>query len=193
MTRQHALPTLDVAVEWLRDHWDEQRPAPIRLHDARQTEGELGGLPYSGEFVAALSWSPGEVRRVSMTGLCPHPMTHGRGEDCPECQGTGVRDVTVDRYTYPMTMALARLAHVVAPRLWPHPLAMIFTLAEHGWSTRLVRRLLDAPPDLFEVLMLRAIRQLHDRYQAAPIPKPGWVDLSDSQRSAVLAGEAANA
>lgn len=188
MNRGHALRSLEEALEWLRDHWNEQRPAPLRLHDGRTTDGELGGLRYSGAFQAALSWSPTQSRKMTSTVICAHPMSHGRTEDCPECQGSGVKDVETERYPYPMTTALARLAHVV-PGRHLHPVVLVFLLAEHGWSYRLVRRLLPYPLDLTEGLTLRAIRQLHDRYEAGPVERTGWIDLSDAQRNAVLAGE----
>ncbi len=185
---KHPLRSLDDALDWLRDHWDEQRPAPIRLHEARTTDGALGGPRYSGAFAATLSWRPSDVRKVQVTAICGHPMSHGRTEDCPECSGSGVKDVEVDRYPYPMTTALARLAHVV-PGRHLHPVALVFLLAEHGWSYRLIRRLLPYPADLTEALTLRAIRQLHDRYEAGPVAKPGWTDLSESQQQAIIAGE----
>ena len=191
MSRGHALRSLDEALEWLRDHWNEQRPAPLRLHEARTTDGALGGPRYSGAFQAVLSWNPGQSRKVVATQICAHPMSHGRTDECPECQGAGVKDVETERYPYPMSTALARLTHVL-PGRHVHPVALVFLLAENGWSYRIVRRLLPYAEDLTEALTLRAIRQLHDRYEAGPVARPGWIDLSDSQRAAVIAGEVAS-
>jgi hypothetical protein len=39
-------------------------------------------------------------------------------------------------------------------------------------------------PDLGEALFLRAIRQLHGRYEERPIGRVTWVDKSESQQRA---------
>lgn len=172
--RHQQMADLDTALDWLRDHWPEQREAPLRLtvHD---TEGELGGLAYSGAFAALLAWHPGQVRTVEATTICGHPLVHGRTDECPECWGVGVKTIQADRYTYPMTIALRRLAAYNG-----RSALLLVTLAVHGWSVEITCRLAATRPPR----ILAAVRQLHRWYQAGPVP---WIEKSESQQAAEVA------
>ena len=183
--RDPRLATLDDAIEWLREHWDNQRTAPTRLTQ-NDTEGALGGLRYSGAFSATLGWSPTAAHRVTFGVICSHPMSRGRGEDCPECQGAGVKDQTSDRYPYPMSSALHALRRVVTRRGQIPALTVVYALATSAFRPKVALQLL---PGADEAVLLGAIRQLFHHYQAGPVTTTSWVDLSDSQRQAVLTGE----
>lgn len=193
--RDPRMDTLPSAVSWLAEHWNEQRTAPDKLH-RHDTEGELGGLVYSPQFEAVLDWTPNSAVRWSMTTECRHPrlpLPLGQREhgpearwDCPDCQGAGVREVTSDRYPYPMTTALSKLAKVPDHRGQPHPVILVHELASHGFRVRPTLATFSLRHEQGEALLLRAIRKLHGRYQAAPIHR-SWVELSDSQRNAEAA------
>ena len=171
---------LTEAIDWTAARWDGQRPAPIRLHQAHSVDGALGGLMFTHSFAAALDGSPSVTSDAVRTVSCYHPLAR-RPFDCPECFGLGVKDVRVDRYRYPMTLALHKLRHVLRPRRQPHPLALILTLADHDWDWRATSRSLDVHPDTGEALLLRALRQLHSRYAEGPVR---WIDKSESQQHA---------
>lgn len=178
MKHDPAMSTLSDAIDWLRARWDGQRTAPPRLtvHD---TDGELGGLRYSGAFAAALSWKPGEARRMDVTIECGHPLNGGQSARCLECDGLNVKTVQADRYTYPMTQALLRLRRAQGN---PHPLGVIYALAEFGWRPRVVEQVTGAD----QGVQLRAIRQLHGRYEAGPVVV-AWTSKSESQQAAEVA------
>lgn len=178
--RDPAMDNLRDAIDWLEAHWGEQLEAPDRLH-RHDTEGELGGLAYSPEFAAVLSWSPRTVVRWRMTTECHHPMTAGRQQDCPECLGSCVKEVASDRFPYPMTTALTTLAR--SPSKPPHPVVLLRELAVRSWDARTTASVMGLAWEQAGALMLRAIRKVHARYQAAPIHR-SWVDLSESQRNA---------
>jgi hypothetical protein len=86
-----------------------------------------------------------------------------------------------------MTLALAKLSKVLRQRRHPHPYWLILTLAEHGWDAHATARALDLHYDLAEPLLLRAVRQLHEHYQEAPLPRTRWIDKSESQQRAEVA------
>lgn len=172
--------TIIEAIDWTTARWDGQRPAPIRLHQAHSVDGALGGLMFTHAFGAALDGSPSATSDAVRTVPCYHPLAR-RPLDCPECFGLGIKDVRVDRYRYPMTLALSKLAKALRPPRQPHPLALVLTLADHGWDWRATSRSLDVQPDTAERLLLRAIRQLHSRYAEGPVR---WIDKSDSQQHA---------
>lgn len=200
MKHDPQMADLDSAIDWLRAHWDGQRDTPLRLHAPRGAvertslrwnvdtetmerirmtapEGALGSPSWTPQFASFLAWHPGEIRALDTTMLCGHPLSNGRSADCPECEGAGVKSVRVDRYTYPMTLALRRLARA---RGNPHPLLVVVALAAHGWRPRVVGQVIGAD----EVAVLRAIRQLHGRYEAGPV---AWIAKSESQQRAEVA------
>jgi len=181
-----SLATLVEAIDWLEERWGGQRPAPIRLHRAHATDGALGAPAFTLAFEKALDGSPSQTSDATRTAPCAHPML-GVGlpaRDCPECYGLGVKDVQVDRYRYPMTLALAKLCNTLRPRRQQHPYRLILSLADHGWDWRATGRSLDMHPDLAEALLLRAIRQLHSRYEEGPIGRISYLDKSESQQHA---------
>lgn len=170
------MSTLPDALDWLRARWDGQRTAPQRLHAARVIDS--GGAPeWSGQFANVLAWRPGQSRRQEVTIACGHPLNGGKPQHCQECDGVGVKTVLSDRYTYPMTVALGRLRRA---RGTPHPLGVVVALAALGWRPELVMRVMGADHDA----QLRAIRQLHGRYEAGPI---AWTQKSESQQQAEVA------
>ena len=185
------LATIADAIEWAESRWDGQRTAPLRLHLAHFTDGALGAPAFTHSFAATLdvytddAGNPAETTSAARTVSCYHPML-ARGKtpyDCPECQGIGVKDVNVDRYRYPMTLALTRLARVVRPRRQPHPSRLVLVLAEHGWDWRAASRAIGVYPDMGEALMLQALRQLYGRYEEGPV-RISWIAKSESQQHA---------
>lgn len=180
------LATLAEAIDWAASRWDGQRPAPIRLHRAHATDGALGAPAFTLAFERSLDESPRATSDAQRTASCHHPMLAvGKApRDCPECFGLGVKDVRVDRYRYPMTLALSKLANSLRPRRQPHPYALALALATHSWDWRVAARSLDLHPDLAEALFLRALRQLHGRYEEGPVGRVSYLDRSESQRNA---------
>ncbi len=193
MNRDDDMASLPDALRWAEGHWDMNRVAPIRLHESHTTDGALGGLRYSRAMLTTLSAQPSDVMADERTASCGHPLLKmGQpGRDCPECWGVGVKTICTDRYRYPMWRALNALQNALRPRRQPHPYSLILDLAEHAWDARAAARSRGIPWDLAEALYLRALRQLHGRYQAGPIAsrRPSWLDMSDSQRNTIEAGE----
>jgi hypothetical protein len=191
------LASLPEAIAWLESCWDGQRAAPVRLH-VRGTEGRfsvqgsldtgtatyaderLGSPPFSHAFASTLDGSAAAVMVVTITTTCAHP---GRapGKACPMCaiydgEGnalveTGVYEHDAERYRYPMTLALTRLAN--SRYVGVHPYWIVVSLASHGWDAGAVR--------YTGIDILRAIRQLHSRYEEASVP---YLEQSDAQRNA---------
>ena len=186
MTPDGALPTLPSALEWLEAHWHENRAAPSRMHDGHTTDGELGGLRYSARFASVLGSKPGDIIADERTAQCGHPllpMNHPKRE-CPECQGSGVKLIRTDRYRYAMWKALIGLQNSLRPRRQPHPYHLVLDLAANEWNARMAAQSRGLTWDLAEALYLRAIRQLHGRYEAGPVGRASWIAKSDSQRAA---------
>jgi hypothetical protein len=101
------------------------------------------------------------------------------------CHGTGYKQATRARYRWPMLRAFAKLlnARNDMPN-HPHPAALVVTLAGANWDVALATTRINRPAEVAEALFLRAIRQLHGRYEEGPIGRVSWVDKSDSQRTA---------
>lgn len=192
------LPDLASAVEWCRDHWDEQRPVPTRLHV--QATGDDGAPRMSGAFASFLVRSDPPEKGETPTDLT---LTSTREEvpcplrllpDCARCGGIGYTVHDVVTYAWPMSAALYRLQRVPATsRGWPTPYVMIVQLASHGWHVPAAAAAIGQPvlgPDHYktvEAAFLLAIRKLYGRYASAPMPapaRPSWVDMSESQRNA---------
>jgi hypothetical protein len=207
-----ALASLAEAIAWIEAHWDGQRAAPLRLHvrgeegrftvqgsaDTRtatySSDDRLGSPPFSHAFMATLDGSAAATMVVTITTSCSHP---GRipGTACAMCaiydgEGhalteTGIYERDVERYRYPMTLALTRLANTVPPAGQPHPYWLIMALAGHGFDQGALERSLDLAAHHTETWLLRAIRQLHARYEEGRVP---YLDQSDSQRNALAKG-----
>lgn len=189
--------SLSEAIDWTRSRWDNQRCAPVRLHEAHTTEGELGAPRFSHGMAAALDGSPSAVASITGTQPCYHPLLN-RGDsprNCAECIGTGVKEYRSDRYLFPMSRALSRLANSLGPTRQPHPYRLVIELASHGWDPRNTASSTGIPWDRAEPLFLQALRKLHGHYAEGPIASrtytAGWTTLSDSQRNAIQAGETA--
>lgn len=177
-----SLPTLPEAIAWIESRWAGQRPVPMRLH-TRGTEGRftvqgaessrtygnagterLGSPPFSPAFMAALTGSAAATMTVTVTTV----------------DDTGVSERSVDRYRYPMTLALKRLSRMPNPSDEPHPYYVVVALAAYNWNIEMAARAFRIP----DATILRAIRQLHSRYEEGPIGRPSWVDKSESQQRA---------
>ena len=180
-----SLINLAEAIKWASERWDQQRAAPIRLHEAHTTDGALGAPRFTFAFAAALDGSVNATSDATRTAHCHHPMLAlGRdARDCPECYGLGVKDVNVDRYRFPMSRALSKLANTLRPRRQPHPYRLVVALAEHAWDWHATARSLAMHDDLAEALLLRALRQLHGRYEEGPVTV-SYIDKSQSQQNA---------
>lgn len=186
------LATLTEAVAWAEKRWPNQRAATIRLHEARTTDGELGGPRFTHSFLATLDNGDGAVETTKQSVSCGHP---GKTTSlCRMCaiydeQGkpiveSGVYTKQVTRYRFPMTLALSRLAGALHPPGTPSPFRTIVILASHGWDVRRAAGFLDMAWVDAEPHMLRCLRQLHAWYQETPVPSVSWVDKSDAQRAA---------
>jgi hypothetical protein len=202
-----ALASLAEAIAWIEAHWDGQRAAPLRLH-VRGEEGRftvqgsadtrtatysiddrLGSPPFSHAFMATLDGSAAATMVVTITTSCSHP---GRipGTACAMCaiydgEGhalteTGVYERDVERYRYPMTLALTRLANTLHPPGQPHPYWLVVTLASSAWDADAVVNRLELGGEV-ETWLLRAIRQLHARYEEGRVP---YLEQSESQQRA---------
>lgn len=178
------LATISEALDWVAQHWDGQRPAPVRLHRAHATDGALGAPAFTAAFAATLDGSLTATSDAQRTVHCGHPLSPLSARDCPECFGVGVKDVRVDRYRFPMSLALDRLSNTLRPRRQPHPFRLVLSLADHAWDWQAAARSLDMHPDLAEALFLRALRMLHGRYEEGPVRPTYRSDRSDSQRQA---------
>ena len=193
------LATLSDAIDWVRDRWANQRAVPTRLH-TREEEGV--GLGFTPAFRAALDGKPDTVIASTRTESCYHPLL-SRGmspRDCPECRGAGVKEVRSDLYAHPMTLALHRLRLGLASRRHPHPYGLVIVLASHGWDARQAARALAIHWDRAEPLFLMALRRLHGHYAEGPVDTRSrtyasrtvsWLEMSDSNRAAIEAGETA--
>lgn len=181
------LASLSEAITWLRDHWQEQRPSPIKLH-TRDTEG-IGPF-HTPAMAAALDGSCDVTTTAPQTQTCYHPLSK-TAKDCPECIGLGVKEVRVDRYVYPMSRALQRLHDSLGPARHPHPYHLVVVLAACGWDARHAAAAIDRPTETAEALFLMAIRKLHSHYSAGPVNTrtsgPSWIDKSESQKAAETA------
>lgn len=188
---------LPEAIAWARDRWSNQRAVPTRLH-TREEEGI--GLGFTPAFRTALDGKPDAVVTASRTVSCYHPLLAAglSPRDCPECIGSGVKEARSDLYAYPMTLALHRLRRGLASRRHPHPYGLVIVLAAHGWRAPEAARALAMPWDRAEALFLMALRRLHNYYSEGPVDTRtyasrtvGWLEMSDSQRAAIEAGETA--
>jgi len=206
-----ALPTLQAALDWLEKHWDGRNPPfTLNVHD---TDGELGGLRFSLAFERYLDAHPCCASPVKGNGrlcvcatdeertvTCAHPtLAIGRSEkDCAECFGSGVKTTRHVQWRWPMWRAVTKLQNALRPRNEPHPYALILVLARYGWQPKSAARELGLPWDYAEASFLRAIRQLHGRYEEAPVDTrrstthaAAWTELSVSQQNAIMGGETA--
>jgi hypothetical protein len=194
LERSQDLASLRSAIEWTRARWDENRIAPLRLHESG-TDGALGGLRYAKLFTAILMAHPDSRIDEERSVPCAHTLRRGT-ELCPTCSvrdehgrpmtETGVMQTTTERYRYPMWRALARLRNALPySRLGLHPYQLVVGLAAHGWDPRATARSFDLPWDLAEAAMLRSIRQLASRYEEGPVARRvPFTELSESQQRA---------
>ena len=189
------LATLAEALDWAEKHWESRNP-PVKLVDGRQTEGELGGLAFTPAFARHLDAHPNQTILEDRSVACYHP-TLPKGQDpheCHECFGTGTKQHRTLRYRWPMWRACAKLQNALRPRNQPHPYHLVLLLAAHGWDAR--RAAGHMPWDYAEAAFLRALRQLHGRYEEGPVDTRtygpgGWISLSESQQNAIQSGETA--
>ena len=166
-------------------------------------EDGTGALAFTTSFASAIEGKHHATTDAPRTVPCYHPTLRigARVMDCPECGGLGVKDSRTTVYMYPMTLALNRLSTAVYNRRQPHPYGLIVVLAAHGWRAKEAAAILAIPWDRAEALFLMGLRKLHDKYREGPIAaRPtttyasgsgSWVDLSESQRAAIEAGETA--
>jgi hypothetical protein len=215
------LSSLTEALEWLEQHWD-QRTIPSRLHTRDPeatglthdkkgceclscTDGPttraLGSNAFAPSFGSYLDATPSQVIEEERTVSCYHPTLRGQDpRDCRECIGTGVKQQRVTRYRYPMWRAMTKLQNSLAPRRQPHPYGLVVVVAARGFQAPVAAQTLRLPWDFAEAAFLRAIRQLHSRYEESPLDTRrsvsyatgmGWLTMSEAQQNAVIAGEAA--
>lgn len=177
-----AFASLSEAIAWLREHADD-RPVPLRLHEHEtDPQGELGTPRLTGAFLAYLVAEPDDVRDTDDPVECGHL----HDATWPPCV------VSRAYYRSPMWRALRELGRRRAIRPGhPAPLSCVSAIMAAGWDWRRAASVLGQPPERFEALALMALRSLHGLYALGPIPRqaPGWVSLSDAQRSAIIAGE----
>jgi hypothetical protein len=202
---QSPLPTLASAIEWVRARWDDQRQAPLQLHEAHSVDGALGGLAFTPSFLAVLDGGPGDESSGEQVVECSHPVLQNGAEirDCSECLGTGSRTIRVYRPKFPMTLALAKLRNALPMRRsFPHPAHGVVTLAMHNWDAQKTCEAFGLARETGEAYLLHILRMLHGRYQECPTSNrtyatrptmrydgPTWIDMSESQQNAVLSLE----
>jgi hypothetical protein len=195
MTRQphEDVATLSAALRWLERAWSTLPVPPVRVH-VRDIEDKsaLGSHRFSGPMWRIITGRPTDDYDVTESVMCGHPrLVTDNPFDCRDCLGAGFYEHRVRRYRSPMAAALHRLSKVPAPSDGtPAPIEFIYALYEGGWGVQFALYLLGfhaVSPDHQKTLdaqFLLAIRQLHSRYSAGPVARPGWVDLSESQRNA---------
>lgn len=183
--------TLAAALRWAETHWAQQPTVPLRIHVHEVNPSDLLGAPKMAPgFMAYMTMTGAEPVSVTGTQTCFHPNLPQERDGtllgilcactkpdcsrlhCPDCMGLGVRQMTEDRYAYPMRVALRWLRNTE-----PQWYATVVKLAANDWH------LADIPEDR----ALRAIRKLHGRYSSAPMPRVTWTDKSESQRLAEAA------
>lgn len=177
-------------IEEIRWRWDD-REAPIRLHDA--AFGEDGAPRLSAPFLRYLTAHAFTVIEADETDVCAHPRLASREDPfaCVDCGGMGVKTVRRARYAWPMWAALERLSHEPAERPGlPAPAVIVVAVAATRWDWRHAARRLGIAGDDAEFVIARAFAKLRGRYQERPMPRIGWVTMSEAQRAAVQAGEA---
>jgi hypothetical protein len=194
--------TISEAIDWTREHWHAQRPVPIRIH-SHETEGI--GLFYAPAFAAAMDGSPYAKTEIETSESCGHWRRVGSAL-CLDCAifdetgkpiaETGVYKKRSVRFVYPMSAALTTVRNSLRPARQPHPYRLIVEIASHDWDWRAAARANARPLDIAEALYLQALRRLSGHYQDRPSLSRRdvtrtWVDLSDSQRNAIEAGETA--
>jgi hypothetical protein len=197
---------LSDALDWVEAHWDDRSP-PAVLHRS-ETDGELGGLAFTPDFARHLDALPSHTVEETRSTACLH---WGRqlGRICRVCAvfddkgepiaESGVYQKRVLRYRWPMWRAVTKLQNALAPRRQPHPYALVLSLAAYGWDARQAARATGLPWDYAEAAYLRAIRQLHGRFEEAPIDTRtttrsapvtvAWTEMSESMQNAIIAGE----
>lgn len=198
------LATLSDAIDWARDRWAQQRTVPTRLH-TREEEGV--GLGFTPAFRVALDGKPNHKTLIETSETCGH-WQRRLPDLCPDCAiydkdgraiaESGLYKKRTYRYTYPMSLALHKLRLGLASRRHPHPYGLVIVLAAHGWLPQQAARALEMPWDRAEALFLMALRRLHNYYSEGPVDTRtyasrtvGWLEMSDSQRAAIEAGETA--
>ena len=182
------ISTLPAAIAGLRDRAQELQDYPGRLHVHEVTPRDLLGAPkFSPAMWRHLTGSIHASHPVSEERICP--LRHDTA-DCPRCGGLGTYTATRDVYSRPLARALWVLARR-SSKMDPHPVVIIGALLAEGFSIeRAAMRygvvIMSADQRVTEeARILAAIRALRNRYEETVIgPSPGWLERSDSQRSA---------
>lgn len=182
------MATISAAIAWTRDHWNEQRTAPVRLHVSGTEPDDLLGSPRMAPgFWRFLQGDSCAVEIAREETVCPLRYD----PDCARCGGTGVIVHERPVFRYPMAAALYRLSKVPATSPgWPRPYSLVVLLASSGWQVARAAAAIGQPvqsPDHYRTLeaaFLIALRKLHSRYASAPLPDLKWTEKSDAQRSA---------
>lgn len=181
--RQHGLPTIEAAIEWLERSWSEQPAPPLRLHDHAVGSADLLGAPrISSTFWRYLTVQNNAIETVSVQEPCYHPRL-APGRRCPDCLDVGYHQISRDRYTWPMRVALDALRHDPGP--WS---AIVYSLAAEHFDVDRTARRNGRDSTFFRGLALTAIRKLYNRYSSTPVHPRRWTDLSESQQAAESGG-----
>lgn len=177
--------TLADAVDRVRIRWND-RHVPIRLHE--HATGDDGAPRLSPAFMRYLDAKAWATYEIDERDTCYHPRLTGRDDPfaCPDCRGDGTKYVRRTRYLWPMWAALSRLAHEPPDQGdVPPPVVIVLAVAAARWDwRRAAARLGLHEREDAELLVLSALRKLEVRYRESPLPRPSWVDLSESQRKA---------
>ena len=173
--------TLASSIDEVRWRWND-REVPIRLHDA--AFGEDGAPRLSAPFLRFLTASAFTVIETDETDVCFHPRLVRLDDPfaCIDCGGMGVKTTRRERYAWPMWAALSRLAHEPPDREGlPPPAIIVLAVASSRWDWHraAVRLRIAHLPDA-EHIVARAFAKLRGRYQERPVPRVGWVSMSDS-------------
>lgn len=196
---------LSSALSWLRKAWHTLPVAPTRLHDRDiEDQSRLGALKFSAAMERLLDAGPYATMTIVEEMPCEHreqdAAKRQQGELCQRCclyaedgtpiSETGVIKARRVRYRWPMAAALTSLSKMPRPSDGtPAPIDCILALRmtpDLDHAARLVGVPIVSADHrrTVEAMMLMNLRRLRDRYSEAPLPRVGWVDKSEAQRSA---------
>ena len=170
------LATITEAAAWLRDHADELREPPPRLHDA--AIGESGAPRYSAAFWSLLVTGPYATRDITEKRNCS--IAHGFGDPCERCGGAQTYDVERRFYKWPLHAALASLkkAPATSPQ-WPTPHQLVIAFMRSGYDLATAAEIIGRPirsedeRKVVEAAFILACRKLVGRYASGPVLKAG--------------------
>lgn len=189
------LPDLHAAIRWFAPLWyDRDFPTRLHVHDV-EPDSILGSPKLAPKFLAYLAASASDVTTVNETRTCRHPRLDRDASawECPDCGGAGVYLAERRLFRDPIAAAIENLRRHPAP--WPRgqipAAALVVELAGCGFRLPVLAERLGMRVEVLAEFALLALRQVRSRYLDGPPTSVSWIDKSDAQRGAELAGTAA--